>query len=148
MRTMLDSTCRNEMIRRIRSLTPDCPRRWGTMSAAQMVAHLTDQMHHTLGDSTPARIRSVLRWPLFHGFVLYCMPWPKGRVKGPPEAFITQPVNWASDIEALVALLERFAARAPESDWPQHAMFGRMSRKDWGRFCFRHFDHHLRQFGA
>jgi len=29
-----------------------------------------------------------------------------------------------------------------------HAFFGPMTRQSWGYFCHRHFDYHLRQFGA
>ena len=31
---------------------------------------------------------------------------------------------------------------------PDHALFGRMSGKDWGFFCYKHFDFHLQQFGS
>ena len=47
----------------------------------------------------------------------------------------------------LIALVERFAARDPSSAWPEHALFGRMRGSEWSFFCYKHFDHHLRQFG-
>ena len=60
---------------------------------------------------------------------------------------MTPPADWASDIEGLEALVERFAARDPHGDWLPHALLGPMSGRDWGVFCYKHFDHHLRQFG-
>jgi hypothetical protein len=61
---------------------------------------------------------------------------------------MTQPTSWDADVGGLETLLKRFAARGPESRWPEHALFGRMSGPDWGVFVHKHFDHHLRQFGA
>ena len=112
-----------------------------------MIAHLTNQMGHCLGDVPYRPVRSFLRWPPIRHASIYWIPWPKGRVKGPPDAFVTEPGVWESDVASLIALLERFAAREPGNAWPEHALFGRMRGSDWGFFCHKHFDHHLRQFG-
>ncbi len=146
--SLFDASHRQQILTRLRRLTPETPARWGQMNAPQMVAHLTDQMHHALGDSPVAPKAGLLRWPPVRYASIYLLPWPKGRVQGPPEAFTTQPTAWAADVGALEALVERFVARGPEADWPHHAFFGRMSGRDWGVFCYKHFDHHLRQFGA
>jgi hypothetical protein len=147
-RTLFDEACREAMLGRLRGLKPDAPRRFGRMTAPQMVAHLTDQMHHALGDCPVEARRGPLRWPLVRYLSIYVVPWPKGRIKGPPEAFVTQPSAWESDLRALEELLDRFVARGPAGRWPDHALFGPMSGSDWGVFVHKHFDHHLRQFGA
>lgn len=148
MRTVLDPDCRQSLLTRFRGLRPDSPRRWGRMSAPRMLAHLTDQMRHTLGDVPTAPIAGPLRWPPVRWAVVHWLPWPRGRVQGPPEAFVTPPAVWEHDLAAFEALLLRFVQEEGRVEWPDHAMFGRMSRGDWGVFCYRHFDHHLRQFGA
>ena len=118
------------------------------MTAPQMIAHLTDQMHHALGDS-PVKVRpGFLRWSAIRDTSIYLLPWPKGRIQGPSEAFVTQPTSWEADIAALETLLERFVARGPEGQWPDHALFGRMSGAGWGVFVHKHFEHHFRQFGV
>lgn len=147
-RSLFDDSCRRMILARLRSLKPDANRRWGRMGAPQMVAHLTDQMHHALGDDPVAARPGKLRWPPVRFASIYLLPWPKGRIKGPPEAFTTQPTSWEADIGELEVLLARFAARDTEDNWPDHALFGHMSRRDWGVFVHKHFDHHLRQFGA
>ena len=93
-------------------------------------------------------IPGPLRWLPVRLASIYLLPWPKGRIKGPPEAFVTQPKSWERDVRELEALLERFAARDLRDTWPDHALFGRMRARDWGVFVHKHFDHHLRQFGA
>jgi hypothetical protein len=69
-------------------------------------------------------------------------------VKGPPDAFLSKPTTWEADVAGLERFLERFAERTAHHEWPEHALMGPMSRRDWGYFCHKHFDHHLRQFGA
>lgn len=138
---------RGELLARLRRLVPDEQARWGRMTAPQMVAHLIDQMGHTLGDKPCRPVGSFLRTPALRYAAIYLIPWPKGRVKGPPDAFVTTPSEWEADIERLVRLVERMGGRDESGKWPDHGLFGRMRGKDWGHFCYKHFDHHLRQFG-
>lgn len=146
-RTFFKATDRQEVVERLRRLTPDSPRRWGRMTAPRMVAHLRDQMSHCLGDRPCTPVRSILRWAPLRHLSIYWMPWPKGLITGPPDAFLTPPSSWEPDLEELLAMVERFGTRDPARPWPDHAMFGRMRGVDWGYFCYKHFDHHLRQFG-
>ena len=133
---------------RFRGLDPTSPPRWGRMTAPQMLAHLCDQMRHTLGDATAAPRPGPLRWPLVRYVVMFWLPWPRGRVQGPPEAFMTQPTTWAADLGTFESLVDRFVQLDQRADWPEHAFFGPMTRRGWGAFCHRHFDYHLQQFGA
>jgi hypothetical protein len=145
---MFDPACHARIVARLRSLEPDAPARWGKMNAPRMIAHLTDQMTHTLGDVPVKPIPGPMRLPFVGHAIIYWIPWPKGRAKGPPEAFVTQPAEWDSDRARLESLLQRLVERGPGGTWPEHAKFGKMSGKDWGAFCAKHFDHHLRQFGC
>jgi hypothetical protein len=146
-KSLFDAAHRREIVARLGGLAPDSPRRWGRMTAPQMVAHLRDQMSHCLGDRPCRPVPSLLRWaPLRHASI-YWIPWPKGRIKGPPDAFVTQPGEWPDDLADLLAQVDRFGARDPSAKWPNHALFGPMRGVDWGVFCWKHFDHHLRQFG-
>jgi hypothetical protein len=79
---------------------------------------------------------------------MYWLPWPKGRIHGPTELFLTPATTWKADLATFEALLNRFVSQTAEDDWPEHPFFGPMTHQSWGRFSYRHFDHHLRQFGA
>jgi hypothetical protein len=90
-KSMFDPTNRQAIINRLQTLQPDAQRRWGTMSAPQMICHLSDQMRHALRlspvESRPGPLRlAVVRWAS-----IYVLRWPKGRIKGPPEAYSTEP---------------------------------------------------------
>jgi len=145
---MFDKASQAQLIDRIHRLRPDASRRWGRMTAPQMIAHLNDQMRHTLGDASAAGRPGPLRNPLIRYLVIYCLPWPRGRIKGPPEAFVSKPTMWEADVATLIELVNRFVARGPAGEWPDHALFGRMTGKRWGVFCHKHFNHHLTQFGV
>jgi hypothetical protein len=147
-RSMFDESCRMALLARLGRLEPDAPRRWGRMTAPEMVAHLIDQMHHALGDSAVQARPGPLRWLPVKYASIYLVPWPKGRIQGPPEAFRTRPTAWPADVAGLVELVERFATLGPGGRWPDHALFGHMSGSDWGVFIHKHFDHHFRQFGV
>jgi Protein of unknown function (DUF1569) len=148
MKTVLDPVCYQQLLARFRNLEPGAPARWGTMNSPRMVAHLSDQMRYTLGEFSIRRRSGPLRWPGIKQLVMYWIPWPKGRVKGSPEMFQTAPTTWTADLATLQALLDRFISDTDRTAWPQHPRFGVMTRQSWGRFSYRHFDHHLRQFGA
>jgi hypothetical protein len=75
------------------------------MTASQMIAHLTDQMHHALGDSPVEARPGILRWTLVKYASIYILPWPKGRIKGPCEAFVTEPTTWSAEIAVLEELI-------------------------------------------
>ena len=146
MHSLLTPADREAILTRFRSLGPDVPRRWGRMSAAQMLTHLSDQMRHTLGDARARPRPGPLRWPMVKQAVMFWLPWPRGWVQGPPEAFVTRPTTWEADLAAFETLVQRFVDQDERQDWPEHAFFGHMTRQSWGCFCYRHFDYHLRQF--
>lgn len=148
MQTLLDSTCQQRVVARLRTLSPDTQAQWGRLTAPKMIAHLGDQLRHVLGDITLTPRRSPLRWPVVRTAMMFWLPWPKGKIQSVPEMFITSPTDFAADLATLEQLLRRLLDASPRTGWPDHAFFGPMTRDEWGRFSYRHFDHHLRQFGA
>ncbi len=147
MRTFFNPTHRKEMLDRLKCIEPEQPALWGHLTAPRMLAHLCDQMRVTLGDRPCAPLPGPARYPVLRELILYVLPWPKGKIQGPPEAFLTAPTEWARDLATLNGLVEQFVGQGPGGTWPDHPAFGRMSGQAWGVFCHRHFDHHVRQFG-
>lgn len=147
-RSLFHPGCRQRILQRVASLEPSTPARWGRMNAPQMVAHLSDQMRLCLGEVT-VKVRSgPLRRPPLRWAAIYLLPWPKGRIQAPREAFATEPATWEADVGRLAEQVKRFAAQDLGGEWPDHVLFGPMRGRDWGVFCHKHFDHHLRQFGV
>lgn len=150
--SFMDSAVRLGVDRRLNTLRPDSPRRWGKMSAHQMICHLSDSLRIALGErragsATGLFQRTVMKW-----FALYVpLPWPHG-IPTMPEAQQgaggTPPVDFARDREQLIRLTERFCDPARDSSCDSHPLFGRLTREQWMRWAYLHADHHLRQFGV
>lgn len=105
-------------------------------------------MSHTLGHVEASQQYGWRRNRLVRWLAIYVLPWPKGRIKGPADAFVTEPGEWERDVERLVSLIDEFEASGTHTDCPRHTLLGPMTRMDWGAFGWKHFDHHLRQFGV
>lgn len=148
MPSLFDESARTAIVERLRTLRPNTERRWGTMTAPQMVAHLYDQMTHTLGEIDIERMPGWMYNPVIKYAAIYVLPWPKGRIKGPAQTFLTKPSEWTADVSRLEEQLQRLGAKRDQAQWPDHPKFGAMNGRDWGHFCYRHFDHHLTQFGV
>ena len=144
---LFDPSVRERIKQRVRNLQPDSQRQWGRMDTAKMVCHISDQLRAGLGDIPTKLIKSPMAYPPVKQLVVYVLPWPKGKVKAPSEAFTTAPAGWDHDKGKLIELIDRFAARGPGGAWPIHPLFGRMSGRMWGALSGKHLDHHLRQFG-
>src|SRR5262245_31156371 len=151
-RSLAQVSDKAEILRRLQNLRFDSPRRWGRMSAAQVVCHLADAFRVGLGTVhakpgvTPLT-RTILKW-----YALY-LPWPRGVI--PTRAEIdqvrgggTKPGKFAADMSELSAILELVSRSDSALEGALHPLFGPLSRAEWLRWGYRHMDHHLRQFGV
>jgi hypothetical protein len=150
-KTLADPEAWAEILRRIEALTPSSGRRWGRMTAHQMVCHLSDACRAALGERRLPVIgtlweRIVIRWLAIHTNVT----WPQG-VRTVPEVDQefggTCPTEFARDVDELRRLIQRFSGPAAQLSG-DHPLFGALSAAEWRTFGYRHADHHLRQFGA
>jgi hypothetical protein len=140
------------LIDRLRRLRPDQARRWGTLTAGEMLCHLGDAHELVLGRRAPAgprppvAPRRLRKWYALH----VPLPWPRG-VQGRPDLDPRQqgtpPGDFEADRTRAIESLAALAAAPPPELAPAHRLFGPMSAADWRRWAFLHVDHHLRQFG-
>jgi len=152
MKTLLNPKDKEEVLTRLEAIRPTSVRRWGKMSAHQMICHLSDgfRMYMNVKPVAPVRVpcpRSLLRWVALKAPI----PWPRGFKTAPEldqEAGGTSPTEFENDRRELYELMDRFRRHPATSQWPVHPHFGRMSHAEWMRLAYLHTDHHLRQFGA
>ena len=140
-----------ELVRRLKTVRPDCTRRWGKMSAHQMVCHLSDSFRMMTRQKTASPATGFLQSTIVKWIALYTpAPWSRGiqtRPEMDQELGGTKPGDFAADLAALLALVETITTPASHDDWPAHPIFGKMSEAAWMRWAYLHVDHHLRQFG-
>jgi hypothetical protein len=146
MPTLLDPTARAVVLQRLRTLAETSEPRWGTMTAPQMLCHVADQMRVALGE-IPATDRSTLLRRTLLKWLVVETPFraPPGKAKTSPEMQTSQPTDWGEDLAACEGLIERVGMGGAAA---VHPSFGPLTPRQWGRMCWKHLDHHLRQFGA
>ena len=152
MKTLLSPNDKEEVLTRLQLIRPTSERRWGKMSAHQMVCHLTDgfRLYMSLKTARPVAVpypRILLKWTALWSPI----PWPKGFKTAPEldqQAGGTPPAVFDTDMRELQNLVDRFTRQPRDFQWQPHPHFGRMSDRDWMRLAYLHMDHHLRQFGA
>ncbi len=146
MPTLLDPTARAVVVQRLRSVSASSARRWGTMTAPQMLCHIADQLRVALGE-IPARDRSTLLLRTLFKWLIVETPlrFPPGKTKTVREMLTSRPTDWAEDMAACEGLIERVGMGGAVA---VHPAFGALTPRQWGLLCWKHLDHHLRQFGA
>jgi len=148
MPTVADSAVLAALVARLERLVPESERRWGTLTAGEMLCHLGDANTGVLEpgrqDHSPLS-RPVVRWLA----LVSPLRWPRG-ARTPaavdPHAQGTKPGEFARDRARVIDSLKAIAAASAMS--PSHSKFGRMTVPDWQRWAWKHTDHHLRQFGV
>lgn len=144
--TLLDDAVYTGCLERLERLAPDTQPRWGSMSAAQMLAHCAEVQEVMNGkplEGTPWLLR--LAGPLIKRAVLSRRPFPKG-VKTHPQYLQTSEKRFEPEKRRLLKALGEF--RASGAEGARHPLFGPLSAEEAGWGAFKHLDHHLRQFGA
>ena len=153
MRTLARERDTAEILRRLRALRHDSARRWGRMSAHQMVCHLSDGYRLLTGDRTTQLAATPLPRFMMRWIALYApVRWPAGiltTAELDQYAGGTRPADFDADVAELEQLLREIATvRRDRLDGHLHPVFGRMSESAWLRWAYLHADHHLRQFGV
>ena len=150
MKNLFEAATMKEVKGRLALMRPDSKREWGTMGAAQALAHCSAGVEWAVGDSVPPR--------MLLGRII-------GRIVKPMALGNDEPMRRNSptskslvvkddrDLETergrLCGLIDRFAAGGPAGCTKHpHSFFGRLTPEEWATLMYKHLDHHLRQFGA
>ena len=147
MKTMFNADDRASMLSRIDMVSSGARPRWGKMNAELMLAHLVESARMAIGEIAPKPKALPLRYFPLKQLIVYWLPFPKGAPTA-PELLPKETGTADRSKSELARLLRLFAERANATEWPEHPAFGKMSRQAWGVLMYRHYDHHLRQFGV
>jgi Protein of unknown function (DUF1569) len=151
MKTLGNQIDRTALLDRLQQLQPDSQRRWGKMSAHQMVCHLHDSFEAAIGEKQVSSISNLLSRTLVRWIALRVpLRWPHGLPTRPEMDQLqggTPPQEFTHDVLSLAAIIQRVSSPNRDFQWDRHPAFGEMSDRDWLRWGYLHTDHHLRQFG-
>jgi transposase InsO family protein len=143
MKNLFDSTVANQVKTRLEKLDPQTERRWGKMTAAQMLAHCSVSMQWAVGEvapekgALPARLMGRLVKPM-----MFRNEDPLRKNSPTAKSLIVAD-------ERLSGLIDKFAAGGADGCTKNpHSFFGKMTPEEWAILMYKHLDHHLRQFGV
>src|ERR1043166_3290717 len=141
-----DPAVRASLETRLKALTPHSPRRWGTMSADQMLWHVNQSLLMSLGeggfdDGRPPMPRALLRF-----FVLN-MPWPKSSPTH-PQLVATRGHDFEAERAKCLTLIDKLVSRPIDGPWPDSPTFGPVNGRFVSRLQAKHLDHHFKQFSG
>ena len=150
MKNLYDPERVAEVKERIARLTPSSERKWGTMTAAQVVTHCARGVQMATGELRIPRlfIGRLIGWKIKSIVMRDDAPF---RRNSPTAGALV--VKDEPDFEAgraqLLAEIDRVALAGPSgcSKHP-HPFFGSMTPSEWAVLGYKHLDHHLRQFGV
>ena len=153
MKTLARREDKAEILRRLKSVRPDSARRFGRMTAPQMICHLSDSFRAVMGRKPVSHDITVFNRTILKWLALYApLRWPPGYRTRPEldqaAGAGTPPAEFAADVATLELLVEEVTTGSGTFAWHPHPIFGVMSEADWHRWGWLHMDHHLRQFGA
>jgi hypothetical protein len=144
-----DTQYKTEILRRLKTLSPEAARQWGKMSVTQMLWHVNEAMEGALGriemDAMKLPIplpRAVLK------FMVLNLPWGKGAPT--LKRWVPQSDNYdfASEHARCVRLVGEIASKPLDDAWPDSPTLGRMTGSEVSRLQAKHLNHHLTQFGV
>lgn len=151
MKNILSQEGKSEILARLDKLTEDSPRRWGSMKVNEMLAHMNDAMKISLGMKPAVDKSNFFSRNVTFNMGVYVLPfWPKGQWTAPEldqKEKGTKARDFYTEIEFTKKMLDIFEERE-ESKFHPHPMFGQLSKKQWADLLYKHFLHHLKQFGV
>jgi Protein of unknown function (DUF1569) len=148
MPTIQNAATRASIHARLDRLRPELKPAWGRMSAAQMLAHLTDAFKMAVGELPVApKNRPIMRTWFFKRLFFTVIPFPKSAPTA-TELVSRVPDAWSDELATLKVWLDRVGMPSPTQRWAAHPLFGTLSGQEWGVLAHKHMDHHLRQFGV
>jgi len=150
MKSLFESETHQNVINRIEKLNENSKPNWGKMNVGQMLKHCQIPMEIALGKremKTKVGFFKKMIFKLFKPMMYSDKLW-KPNVRTPKEFIITESQGFDTEKNKIVNLINEFTANKDNSNWPEHPVFGVFTNEQRGKMQYKHFDHHLRQFGV
>jgi len=150
MKDMFQNTTISEIANRIESLSPDSQAEWGKMNASQMLRHCSESIEITYGVRQPKQrfIGKLIGRIILKSSIKDDKPIAKN-IATHPDYVVTETDGFTREKSRFLNLLMQYPQQVAEQiSGRVHPFFGAMNAEEWSKLNYKHFDHHLRQFGA
>jgi hypothetical protein len=147
MKNLKDKASQQEIVERMSQLRSDSQRKWGLMSPDQMVYHCNRSMAYIMNEYSIPSNTNFLKRLIFKPLALGNMPFPQGKAQAFEEFKASGSYDLETEKKNFDVYLRKYAGLDPAQELPPSPLIGKLSFSEWGRLHYKHFDHHLRQFG-
>jgi len=139
----------DEILNRVEKLTPNTQRKWGKMSIGQMLAHLNAFIETALDSNCQERMLiGKIIGRFFKNRYVSKKQFSKNSPTSKNYTFIDQK-DFEKEKSKAILLIKQFYENGPEKCTKHpHPFFGKLTPNEWAIVQWKHFDHHLRQFGV
>ena len=151
MKNLFDAAVANQVKTRLGQLEPQSERRWGKMTAAQMLAHCSVSMQWAVGEVVPEKgpLPVRLMGRLVKPMVFRNEDPLKKNSPTATSLRVAGERDFGKERQRLLELIDKFAeGGAARCTKNPHSFFGNMTPEEWSILMYKHLDHHLRQFGV
>ncbi len=147
MKSVFDTSTKEELIQRINALTPQHNAQWGKMTVFQMMRHCTLGEKMLQGELQIKRtfIGRLLGRMILKQVMKDDAPFRKN---SPTSPLLQTPAESGDMAQLKKDWISRIGQYGQHTQGIMHPFFGPMTGEQIGQFAYKHADHHLRQFGV
>ncbi len=146
-KNLFDTEVKEEIIQRIKKLTPESNALWGKMNVSQMLAHV--QVPIAVSEGRQKLSRSFIGF-IFGPFakkILYNdQPFRRNLPTDKRFVMIGEKKEFEKEQKQLLEIVQNFKEENIVNT--PHPFFGKLTKEQWSKGAWKHLDHHLRQFGV
>lgn len=137
------------ILSRLEKVQPEAQRQWGKMNVNQMLAHCNASLETAMGLNSPKKLNIFVRLigKLLKAKFFGEQPFTKNS-QTDQSYIITGNPDFETEKKKVMLQVRSFAEGGPAKCSTQtHVFFGPLNPEEWAIMQWKHFDHHLRQFG-
>jgi len=139
-----------QVIQRIHLLEANSAAKWGTMNAAQMLAHcnVTYEMVYENTHKKPNFLLGLIFKLLVKRIVVNEVPFKKS-AQTAPAFLVKEQKDFEKEKNRLINYIEKTQALGISHFEGKHSLsFGALTATEWNNMFYKHLNHHLKQFGV
>jgi Protein of unknown function (DUF1569) len=150
MKSLFESETALNILQRIEKLQPNSQPNWGKMNVAQMLAHVNAALQTALtNEPYKTTLFQKILAPVIKKVVLSPKPYKENLPTGPGFVMIHTEKEFDKEKRDLLTSYHKFIDNGSAGvDNKKHPVFGKLTAEQWGFSQWKHFDHHLKQFGV
>lgn len=149
MENIFDAKTAQHYISRLNGLTVNAERKWGRMSASQMLAHLNvayETIYESQKHPKPSGIAKWILKTFVKKKVVNDQPY-KQNLPTSPMFVIKEEPNFEEQKKRLIGFIQKTQQLGADSfEGKENTSFGKLTATEWNNMLAKHLNHHFAQF--